>query len=100
MKNKRDSLFKEHTSVKIDQNTLSYWQTTAASVTFSPHLPFTIDVAVVGGGITGVACCYWLAKAGHTVALLEGETLAYGATGRNGRIVSIVLAESYPGPLA
>jgi glycine/D-amino acid oxidase-like deaminating enzyme len=41
------------------------------------------DVVVVGGGIIGAACAYELARAGASVALLEREELAAGASGRN-----------------
>jgi glycine/D-amino acid oxidase-like deaminating enzyme len=78
----------------------SYWQKTAAKIALSSELPSTADVVIIGGGITGVASCYWLAQTGLTVALLEATALAYGATGRNGGIVSIGLAESYPAAIA
>ena len=41
------------------------------------------DVLVIGGGIVGAASAYYLARAGVPVTLLEAETLAWGATGRN-----------------
>lgn len=41
------------------------------------------DVIVVGGGIVGAACAYELTLRGASVTLLEAETLAHGATGRN-----------------
>lgn len=41
------------------------------------------DIVVVGGGIIGTACAYELARRGASVALLEREQLAAGASGRN-----------------
>jgi glycine/D-amino acid oxidase-like deaminating enzyme len=66
---------------------LSYWQQTAAQWMFSSPLPPSADVVVVGGGLLGVATAYWAARTGVSVTLLERETLAAGATGRNGGFV-------------
>lgn len=41
------------------------------------------DVVVIGGGIVGAATAYELAGRGLAVTLLEAESLAFGATGRN-----------------
>jgi glycine/D-amino acid oxidase-like deaminating enzyme len=38
---------------------------------------------VVGGGIVGCSCAYFLAREGVEVELLEQEHVAYGASGRN-----------------
>src|SRR5258708_29722252 len=54
-----------------------------------------VEVVVVGGGLLGAASCYWLARAGVRVVLLEREALAFGATGRNGGFVRIGPAGSY-----
>jgi gamma-glutamylputrescine oxidase len=43
-----------------------------------------VDVAVVGGGVTGCACAAVLAKAGLKVRVHEARELASGASGRNG----------------
>ncbi|GAB4210959.1 MAG: FAD-binding oxidoreductase [Roseiflexaceae bacterium] len=50
-------------------------------------LPERVDVAVVGGGYTGLAAARALARGGARVALLEAETLGWGASTRNGGMV-------------
>ena len=42
------------------------------------------DVIVIGGGMTGCATAYYLAKGGMDVALLEKRSICSGASGRNG----------------
>src|ERR671918_137408 len=42
------------------------------------------DVAVVGAGLTGLSAALHLARKGARVAVLEKETVAWGASGRNG----------------
>lgn len=49
-------------------------------------LPDTADVVVIGGGYTGVAAARRLALGGAKVTLLEGQTLGWGASTRNGGI--------------
>lgn len=78
----------------------SYWQSTVPAVPLSTELPRMIDVAVIGGGLMGTATCYWLARQGVPVALLERTALAAGATGRNGGFVVVGPAESYPKAIA
>jgi glycine/D-amino acid oxidase-like deaminating enzyme len=48
--------------------------------------PTTVDVAVVGGGLTGLWTAYYLAGADPSlrIAVLEAETAGFGASGRNG----------------
>src|SRR5918996_2676122 len=43
-----------------------------------------VDVAVVGAGLTGLSAALHLARKGARVAVLERETVAWGASGRNG----------------
>jgi glycine/D-amino acid oxidase-like deaminating enzyme len=42
------------------------------------------DVAVVGAGLTGLSAALHLARKGAKVAVFERETVAWGASGRNG----------------
>jgi gamma-glutamylputrescine oxidase len=44
----------------------------------------SVDVAIVGGGITGVSAALHLAERGFNVAVLEAEHIGWGASGRNG----------------
>jgi len=47
-------------------------------------LPAAVDVAIVGGGYTGLNAARVLAKAGTAVAVLEQHTIGWGASSRNG----------------
>ena len=49
----------------------------------------TADVAVVGGGFTGLSTALHLARRGYDVALLEASRVGFGASGRNGGQVSV-----------
>jgi gamma-glutamylputrescine oxidase len=44
----------------------------------------TVDVAIIGGGITGVSAALHLAERGYNVAVLEAQEIGWGASGRNG----------------
>ena len=49
--------------------------------------PARCEVAVVGGGFSGLSAAYHLAQRGVRVALLEASRLGSGASGRTGGIV-------------
>jgi len=44
----------------------------------------TVDIAIVGGGFSGLHCALRLALAGKKVLLLEASRIAFAASGRNG----------------
>ncbi len=50
-------------------------------------LPEKVDVAVIGGGFTGLSAARTLAQAGANVAVLEANTIGWGASSRNGGMV-------------
>ncbi|MBP6105110.1 MAG: FAD-binding oxidoreductase [Steroidobacteraceae bacterium] len=61
----------------------------AASANPAPNRPpltgdVQADVCVVGGGIAGCATALFLAERGYRVVLLEGNRIAFGASGRSG----------------
>jgi len=67
----------------------NYWLTTAdLPKTDAAHrLPERVDVAVIGAGFTGLSAARTLAKRGVSVAVLESETVGWGASSRNGGMV-------------
>jgi glycine/D-amino acid oxidase-like deaminating enzyme len=67
----------------------NYWLTTAQmpSTDASHPLPSRVDVAVIGAGFTGLSAARTLAQRGATVAVLESETIGWGASSRNGGMV-------------
>src|SRR3982751_3832029 len=50
-------------------------------------LPRTTDVAIIGGGYTGLSAARCLALRGVDVTVLERYTLGWGASSRNGGFV-------------
>src|SRR4051812_23950543 len=63
----------------------SVWQVTAKAGKRFPALSADIstEVAVVGGGISGLTCAYLLGKAGKKVVLLEAREIGFGTTGNS-----------------
>ena len=79
----------------IDSNVMgsNYWLESANdSLAPRPALcgPLNVDVAILGGGFSGLWTAYYLLRTcpGIDVAVLEQEICGYGASGRNGGWIS------------
>ncbi|MGN6447100.1 MAG: NAD(P)/FAD-dependent oxidoreductase, partial [Brucella intermedia] len=69
---------------------VTYYSRTKADDFARPTLEreITADVAVIGGGLAGLSAALQMARAGRKVAVLEAESIGFGASGRNGGFVS------------
>lgn len=66
----------------------NYWmETVTIPAGDTGPLPESVDVAIVGSGVTGLSAARALAKRGVQVVVLEAETLGWGASSRNGGMV-------------
>ena len=79
----------------LPDSPLSLWLDTYGSYTPNPPLKgdLSVDIAIIGGGFTGVCTAYYLKLADPSlrVALLEAKTIGYGASGRNGSFAMTVV---------
>lgn len=75
-------------------NETPYWWATAPELPayHDKPLPTRVDVVVVGSGYTGLSAARTLAQRGASVAVLEKETIGWGASSRNGGQVLTGLA--------
>ncbi|PVG83225.1 FAD-dependent oxidoreductase [Nocardioides gansuensis] len=59
-----------------------------------------VDVAVVGAGLTGLSAALHLARKGANVHVLERDTVAFGASGRNGGMATTGLSIGFRDAIA
>jgi len=57
------------------------------AVSPSAPLPANVDVVIIGAGYTGLSAARIFARSGVRVAVLEAETIGWGASSRNGGMV-------------
>ena len=69
------------TSEKIPQFPKTYWREIELPAFKKLNEDITVDVAIVGAGITGITTAYLLSKEGVKVALLEAGSVLNGTTG-------------------
>ncbi len=67
-------------------NSLSYYQTTANPAPKRKSLQgyHEADVCIIGAGYTGISTALFLAEKGYNPIVLEGVSVGWGASGRNG----------------
>jgi len=77
----------------------SYWLDTAPAFTGAQPgaLPGQVDVAIVGGGFTGLAAARAMALKGASVVVLEAGRVIGEASGRNGGQCNTGVAQDYAG---
>src|SRR5262249_38871164 len=64
-----------------------YWMTAAKIPAGQGLAAPDVDVAIIGAGFTGLSAARTLARNGASVAVLEAETIGWGASSRNGGMV-------------
>jgi glycine/D-amino acid oxidase-like deaminating enzyme len=81
--------------MNLPESPPSLWLDTYGPYTPEPALQgkINVDIAVIGGGFTGLMTAYEIKRAepGLDVALLEAKYIGYGASGRNGSFAMTVV---------
>ena len=90
-----------HEPSPVTSQRASRWGEPPWHIEFAPQpraLPEEVDIAIIGGGFTGLATAAWLRHKApeKTVALLEAGKVGSGASGRTG---GMALAETAAGDL-
>ncbi|MBL0406175.1 FAD-binding oxidoreductase [Microvirga aerilata] len=77
----------------------SLWAATADAEPVFPRLTghAQADVVIIGGGYTGLSAAYHIAESGRAPLVLEANQIGWGASGRNGGVVSPKFRISFPG---
>jgi glycine/D-amino acid oxidase-like deaminating enzyme len=84
------------TSLEARVKTIPFWTEQFPRPNDLPTspVPAQVDVAIIGGGYTGLNAARVLAKNGSTVAVLERHTIGWGASSRNGGMATTGIKQS------
>jgi glycine/D-amino acid oxidase-like deaminating enzyme/nitrite reductase/ring-hydroxylating ferredoxin subunit len=75
---------------------ISLWKDDAETSSFAPlQKDLHVDIAIVGGGITGLTAAHLLAKGGKSVAVLEAMRVGDGTTGFSTGNLYAMVEESF-----
>jgi glycine/D-amino acid oxidase-like deaminating enzyme len=65
-----------------------WWEAARPSADHAERLPEQTEVAIVGSGYSGLSTALELARSGTSVTVLDREEIGYGASSRNGGLLS------------
>ncbi|MGB8324303.1 MAG: FAD-binding oxidoreductase [Candidatus Acidiferrum sp.] len=87
-------IWPEHATLEPNR---SYWARSQSPQHAALSSDVTVDVAVLGGGLTGLSTAYFICAASPTkrVVVLEGKGCGNGASGRNGGMVLTMTEDRY-----
>ena len=77
----------------------SLWVSTAVPLRAFPILSGEVqaDVVIIGAGYTGLSAAHHIAKSGLTPVVLEANRPGWGASGRNGGVITAKFRQSFRG---
>jgi gamma-glutamylputrescine oxidase len=77
----------------------SLWASTATPLRVFPSLSGEVqaDVVIVGAGYTGLSAAHHIAKSGLVPVVLEANHPGWGASGRNGGVITAKFRQSFRG---
>lgn len=77
----------------------SLWASTAEPLRAFPSLSGELqaDVVIIGAGYTGLSAAHHIAKSGLTPVVLEANRPGWGASGRNGGVITAKFRQSFRG---
>src|SRR5436305_7545665 len=77
----------------------SLWADTAEPLPAFPKLAGEVkaDVVIIGAGYTGLSAAHHIAKSGLSPVVLEANRPGWGASGRNGGVITAKFRQSFRG---